>query len=209
MQLFSRIATPTGSPRRVMAWATEMTAFVNANSDLEVSCWAGQFGFPLGTIGWSTIVENQVALAAGQAQLYANDGYFDLIEQAADMAGEPGQDTLRNLVHGSPAGPPPLGAVATTSTAVAVVDRFAEAVMWGIEVAQLGESITGHPIAVLTDAYGTMGSMAWIAVADDLATSEAAGTKLRASGDYLAKLQGSKGLFIPGSGHVSQVTRFA
>lgn len=209
MQLFSRILTPTGSPRRVMAWATEMTAFVNANSDLDIACWSGQFGAPIGTIGWSTIVESQSQLAAGTAQLLANDGYFDLIEQAADMVSTPGQDYLRNLVHGSPSEPPPLGAVASVTTAVAVVDRFAEAVMWGIEIAQLGESITGQPIAVLTDMFGPMGSMAWISVSPDLATAETNGAKLTGHGDYLAKLQGSKDLFIPGSGHISQTTRFA
>jgi hypothetical protein len=52
-----------------------------------------------------------------------------------------------------------------------------------------------------------MGELAWIGVQPDLAASEAARTKLAADADYLARLAPTKDLFVPASGHISQLTR--
>jgi hypothetical protein len=207
MLLFSRIVTPNGPPRRALAFALEATSYVNANSSLNVTCWTGTFGHPIGTVGWSTFVESQAALAASTADLLSQDAYHDLLESAADLVGTPGQDFLREIVHGQPSGPPPIGAVATVTTATAVVDRMAEATLWGIAIAQQVEAATGSPVGVGLDLYGPMGAMTWIGVAENPAAADAARAALRADSAYLDALQGSKGLFIPGSGHVAQVTR--
>lgn len=209
MLLFSRIVTLTGSPRQTVPWAAEITAYVNAHSPLQVACWSGDFGYPLGTVAWSSLVESQAGLAAGSAELLADGAYFDLVESGAALVHAPGQDTLRQIVHGAPTEPPPLGAVAVITTATAVVDRYADAIGWGVEIAQHGEQVTGAPISVLTDLYGAMGAMAWISVQPDMASAEAAGMALRGDAGYIGRLTGSKGLFIPGSGHVSRATRIA
>ena len=207
MLLFSRVATPTGSPRKTVAWASGMTEYVNAHSDLDVTLWSGTFGYPVGTLAWSTIVESQVALAESTSKLLADDGYFDLIEQAEGLFTTPPQDILRELVFGEPSDPPPIGAVATITTATALVDRMADAVGWGVEIAQYVTEATAAPVAVLTNVYGQMGELAWIGVQPDLAAAEAARTKLAGDADYLARLAPTKDLFVPASGHISQVTR--
>jgi hypothetical protein len=207
MLLFSRVVTPTGSPRKTVAWAFGMTEYVNAHSDLDVTLWSGTFGYPVGTLAWSTTVESQVALAESTSKLLADDGYFDLIEQAEEFFTTPPQDILRELVFGEPTGPPPVGAVATITTATALVDRMADAVGWGVEIAQYVTETTEAPVAVLTNVYGQMGELAWIGVQPDLAAAEAARTKLAADADYLARLAPTKDLFVPASGHISQVTR--
>jgi hypothetical protein len=74
-------------------------------------------------------------------------------------------------VHGEPGEPPPVGAVATVTTATAMVDRMAEAVGWGAEIAEHVASVTGTPVAVFTDAFGQMGGMTWIGVQPDLASA--------------------------------------
>jgi hypothetical protein len=207
MLLFSRVVTPVGSPRRALSWAAGMTEYVNAHSDLDVSLWSGTFGYPVGTLVWSTIVESQVALAESTSKLLADDGYFDLIEQAQDMITTAPHDILRELVFGEPSDPPPIGAVATVTTATALVDRMADAVGWGVEIAQYVTAATGTPVAVLTNVFGQMGELAWIGVQPDLAAAEAARTKLAADADYLARLAPTKDLFLPASGHISQLTR--
>jgi hypothetical protein len=121
------------------------------------------YGYPLGTLAW-TASSSPRALAAATAGLLADDGYYDLIEQAADLIDQPGEDLLRQLVHGEPGEPPPVGAVATVTTATALVDRMAEAVGWGVEIAQHVTSVTGTPVAVFTHAFGQMGGMTWIGV---------------------------------------------
>lgn len=207
MLLFSRVVTPTGSPRKTMAWAFGMTEYVNSHSDLDFSLWSGTFGYPVGTLAWSTTVESQVALAESTAKLLADDGYFDLIEQAQDIVLTPPHDILRELVFGEPSDPPPIGAVATITTATALVDRMADAVGWGVEIAQYVTEATGAPVAVLTNVFGQMGELAWIGVQPDLAAAEAARTKLAGDADYLARLAPTKDLFVPASGHISQATR--
>jgi hypothetical protein len=192
-----------------MPWAVGITEYVNAHSSLSVSCWLGGFGYPLGTVAWSSLVDSQAALAAGTGDLLTDPAYFDLIESAADMVAGPGQDSLRELVYGTPGEPPALGAVANVTTATAIVDRMADAVGWAVEIAQHVESVINTPVAVLTDVFGTLGTITWISSQPDFAAADTARGKISADGDYLKRVSGSKGLFIEGSGHVGQVTRIA
>ena len=209
MLLFSRTITLSGSPRRVMPWALTMTEYVKAHSELDVSLWTYSFGQPIGTVAWSAVVESQAAFAAATAGLLADDGYFDLLEQAEDLVTTPGVDRLRRLVHGQPTGPAPMGAIASITTATAMVDRLVDAVGWSVEIAQHITEVTGAPIAVLTSAFGQMGEVAWIGVQPDLASAEAVGEKLSADPGYLGRMPATKDLFIQGSGHVAQLTRIS
>jgi hypothetical protein len=209
MHQFSRTLTLNGSPRQVMPWVAKITAYVNANSGLDVSCWMFNFGRPIGTVAWSAIVESQAALSAGTADLLADDGYMDLLEEAAPMVAGPGEDRLRTLVHGTPSGPPAVGSIATVTTATAMVDRMGDALAWSVEIAQHVESVTGSPVMVLTDAFGTMGGVTWIGVAPDAAAADANAAKLQADSAYLDKLTATGPLFIPGSGQVGQLSRIA
>ena len=209
MLLFSRVITPSGSPRKVMPWVADITQYVNANSTLEVTCWAGTFGYPIGTVAWSCFVDSQATLAAATNALIGQSGYLDRLDAAAELVTTPGHDVLREVIHGSPSDPPPVGAVGTITTATASVDRLADAIGWSVELAQYLEGVTGTPVGVLTDVFGTLGSIAWIAVAPDVASSEAARAKAVADPGYISRLTATKELFIPGSGHSGQVTRIA
>jgi len=208
MLLFSRVVTLTGSPRQVVPWALGITGYVNEHSDLDVSLWSYTFGLPIGTYAWSSVVESQVALTDSTAKLLADDGYFDQLEQGSDFVGQPGKDHLRELVHGEPGdSPPPVGAVAVITTATALVDRMADAVGWGVEIAQYVTEATGGPVSMLTNVYGQLGEIAWIGVQPDLQAAEAARTKLSGDMDYLGRMAATKDLFVPASGHVANVTR--
>jgi hypothetical protein len=207
MLLFSRVVTLTGNPREAVPWAIGINEYVNANSDLDVSLWSCNFGYPIGTVAWSTVVESQVALADGTAKLLVDDGYFDQIENGREFAAQPGQDFLRELVHGEPGDPPPIGAVATITTATALVDRMADAVGWGVEIAQYVTAATGAPVSVLTNVYGQMGEITWVGVQPDLDAAEAVRLKLNSDMEYLGRMAATKELYVPASGHVANVTR--
>lgn len=209
MLLFSRLVTLTGSPRTSMPWAVGITSYVNAHSDLNVTCWSGTFGYPIGTVAWSTMVESQAALAASTGALLADEGYLDMIESAADLVTTPGHDILRELLYGTPGDPPAVGSVVAITTATAVVDRLADALGWAVEIGQHVESVVGSPVGVFTDVFGTMGGVAWIGAQPDAAASDAARAKLNSDGDYLKRVAGSKDLFLPGSGQISQAVRVA
>jgi hypothetical protein len=211
MLLFSRVVTLTANPRTTMPWAVGMTEYVNAHSSLDVSLWMYDFGQPLGTIAWSAVVESQPALVAASASLLADEGYYDKIEESADFGSSPGEDHLREFVHlptgdGEPVG---VGAVATLTTATALFDRIADALGWSVEIAEYVKGVTGSPVAVLMNSYGQMGEIAWIGLQPDQAAGEAARAKLAADTSYMAKMAATKELFVPGSGHVSHLTRIA
>ncbi len=209
MLLFSRIATLTGSPRRAMPWAVEITQYVNAHGSLPVTLWAGNFGYPLGTVIWSAGVESLAALDAATAPLLADPGYLDLLDAAADLITTPGHDGLREIVYGTPGEPPAVGSLINVTVATAVVDRMADALGWSVEIAQHVESVIGSPVALLTDVFGTMGGVAWISGQPNAAASDAARAKLNADAEYLNRIKATKDLFIPGSGQLRQATRIA
>jgi hypothetical protein len=145
-------------------------------------------------------------MAAASDKLATHAGYLGLVERGMDMDAT-AEDSLWTVVHGSRPGPSPVGAIGVMTTATAALDRYADAVRWGVEVAEIAGSVTGSPVAVLTGSYGAMGSMAWVASAPDLATHEAQGVKLRASAEYFEAMKGSRGLFLPGSGHVVRTVK--
>lgn len=209
MHLFSRTLTLTGNPRETMPWATSMTQYVNAATPLGLSCWSTTFGFPVGTVVWSARVESQADQAAAAASLATDDTYFDLIEQARDMVAGPAQDRLITVIHGTPGTPPALGAVVQMTTATAVIDRMADAVAWSVDIAKQVEGEAGYPVFVALDRFGQMGTVSWISSVPDMAAADAVQAKMAASPTYLGQLAATKGLFIPGSGHVAQAVRFA
>jgi hypothetical protein len=209
MLFFSRVVTLSGNPRRATQWAIGMTEFVKGNYDFDVSLWAGSFGYPLGTFAWTAPVESQAALADGSAKLLANDRYYDQLEQAQDLIAQPGQDQLLDMVFGQPAEAPGIGAVVTMTTATALVDRLADAMAWGIEMAQYVTGATGVPVSLLTSVYGPLGEMSWAGVQPDFAGVDAVRGKLATDAEYLRRLTATKDLFISGSGSARQLTRIA
>lgn len=206
MQLFNRIVNLKASPTRFVPWATEIANLVNAETGLAMSCWLAQFGAPLGSLAFTALAPAESELAAASAKLSTHAGYLGLVERGMDMDAT-AEDRLWTVVHGSRPGPSPVGSIGLMTTATAALDRYADAVRWGVEVAQIAGSITGSPVAVMTGSYGAIGSMAWATTAPDLATHEAQGAKVRANPEYLEAMKGSRGLFLPGSGHIVRAVK--
>ena len=209
MYLFSRVLTLTGSPRQSMPWVTKITEYVNANGSMDFTAWMADFGYPVGTVAWNALAESQAALAEGAMALAGQDGYLDLVEAAADMVAAPGEDALRELVHGSPSEPPALGSVAQVTTATVALDRAADAMAWSVEMAQHVEKVTGNPTSFWSSVYGQMGEVGWIGVVDDAAAADASRAAINGDAEYIERLKATADLFIPGSGHVARFTRIA
>jgi hypothetical protein len=211
MRLFSRIATLQGPPADTVDWATRVCAFVNQNSDLDVTLWQGLYGYPLGTVIWSAAVEGRADLLANQMALMGNDGYQTLLAEAAQYTSPQGAyDVLRNLVHGTPSDePPPVGAAAQIVTATPAEGKLVEAMGWGVEIADMYGSISGANVALFADAYGKFGQMTWIALFDNIAGADTGEDALMASADYVSAIDGAAGLFVPASGEQRLIIRSA
>jgi hypothetical protein len=213
MHLFSRVATLTGGPAKPLDWATRITAKVNEVTSLETSLWTAAFGYPGGTVAWSTVVESRAQLTEEFGKLGADQGFLDLAEEGQQFAGTTTyQDTLRSVVHTTrepDSTPSPIGAVAELTTAVAAEGQLGAAISWGVEIADLATEVADVGAAFMTDDYGVFGQMAWIAIHPDAAACDAANAALAGSEKYLVSIDGAGDLFVPGSARRGSLVRMA
>ncbi len=209
MYVRNRIVTLEASPSTWVPWAIEVTSTVNAITGMGTSCWMARYGAPLGSFAFTTRAEAEADLEVGLHKVAVDGGYQALADQAVAMHAAV-EDSLWTAVYGgSHRSPSRIGAVGLMTTATALVDRYPDAVRWGVEMGQLVESITQRPMAVLTSIYGPMGSLAWIAVSPDLDGHEADRDRLMGNGEYHAKMREAKDLFLPGTGHVVRSVKLA
>jgi hypothetical protein len=210
MYLFSRTGQLVGNARAGMQWAVEMTAYVNEHTDNHpLGLWLTQFGQPVGSVGWTTMVDSHVDLQATFAWIQEDDGYFELLAKGEAFMATPPVDYLRQIVVASDGDAAGVGANATITTAVAANGKLAEAMAWGAEVSTYVASLTGLVSYFLADTYGSFGQMTWIGVAPDMAAVDAAGAKMQGDAGYMERLGAIGDLFVPGSGHNGIVTRIA
>ena len=209
---FSRMLTLSGPPDETMAWAAEITGVANAASDVDVTCWVALYGHPIGTVGWSARVEGRAQMAAMGAKLASDKSYTKLVNRAADWVRTPGQDNFRRPLNPPatpPSGPPPIGAVAQVTTAVASAARIMDAMTWGLDMAEHTAGVSGLPVTFFADVYGQFGGVAWIGVQPDMAAADAADERLNGDAGYMERIGKLGDLFEPGSGNIALMTRIA
>lgn len=210
MHLFSRTATLTGPPRASMAWAIEITSYVNAHNEKRTTLWSSQFGRPLGTVSWATWVESIADLQASFAGLLDDDGFHDLLGKGREFLHAPAEDTLREMIYGElTAEGPAVGAVSMMTTATIANGKYEEAMRWGAEMAAHAQTVTQLPSLFLRDVFGTFGQVTWIGAAPNAAAADAAMAAINGDLDYLKRLGDSGDLFVPGSGRQTMATRIA
>jgi len=87
--------------------------------------------------------------------------------------------------------------------------KYAEAIGWGVEVAQHVEQVTGIATMFLTNDYGPFARVTWIGVAADAAAADDATRKINTDPSYLDQLNKAATLFLPGTGHRTLLARLA
>lgn len=211
MFIFQRFLTLKGSPQARMAWAVAVAEFVNANTDREFSLWHGNFGYPLGTVAWTTRVESRAEVSATMGSLMANDAYRQLVDSGMDFVAAPGSDHLLELIHpdSMPDTAPPVGAAVEVISALPANGHMMDALGWGVEIAGMHAELTGSHVAFYSDSYGGYGQVTWIATYADVAAVDTANAALRSSPEYMASIDGAGDLFTPSSGSRGLATRIA
>jgi len=209
MQLFTRQLMTTGPEAEAGVWAAEMAAAVSAKMGTEVSLWAAGFGAPIGAFAFTIRVDGIADLMAKAAPLADDADYLAKLAKGADLVVGPPQDSLATPLHGDLGDPPPVGAMAVVTNAVIANGQYAEAVGWGIDVAQHVTTLTGMPVGLMMQEYGTFGQLTWVGIAADAAAVDASAAATNGDAEYIKKLSAAGNLFVPGSGHRSLVTRVA
>jgi hypothetical protein len=202
MATFTRIVYTSGPVAEVGAHMLALREHVSARLGSEVALWNVLFGEPVGTFAFTTRLDGIAGVQAMGASLADDADFAALVAKGADWSTGAPVDQMRDSLKGeNNAGVPPVGSVATVTTAVMNGGKYGAAVTWGLEVAAMVEKITGMPVDLSMGSYGEMGQLAWIGGAADAATADAANAKISADAEYMAKLDGADGLFVPGSAH--------
>ena len=209
MRLFTRTVQLSGPPAEVLAFSSDMRAFVSDKLGMDIGLWNVSFGAPLGTWVYSARVEGLAHLATINETLLSDPKYHEMLAGGAAFTAGGAEDALMTPLHGGVGDPPPVGTVVVATRAVVAGGKYAEAVAWGIDIAVHGEQVTGIPVGFYMSDFGVFGSVGWISGAPDAATTEAAGDKLNADPGYIEKLGSVGDLFVPASGVRTMATRVA
>lgn len=209
MQLFSRQLLLTGPVADYSAWAIGMAAEASSKMGTEVALWSVGIGLPVGSVAFTMRVEGLADLMGKVAPLAEDADYQAKVAAGADFVAAPPTDSLASPLHGEPGDPPPVGSFAVVTNAQIANGKYAEAVGWGIDVAEHVTSLTGMPVMLLMQEFGPFGTLTWIGGSPDAAGVDASSAATNGDADYLAKLSAAGDLFVPGSGQRAVVTRIA
>ena len=210
MFLFTRMATPKGAPRDVMAFATEITDVVNSKVETTTTLWQNLFGAPVGTLAWSTLVRNRAQMGQTMMTLMADDDYHRQLERGQEFIRDAiaTEDFLARFIFGNPDEPAPeVGWVAEMVSATPAAGRMMDAMAWGPEVAQLVGRIGGTMPSFWTNAYGPVGDVMWMTLYPSMEAVDEAQAKLQTNEEYLNDLSKASDLFVPGSGQRASAMR--
>lgn len=210
MHLFSRTITLSGVSPESVALAADVRAIASEGIGVEIGLWAVGLGAPFGTMTYAAPVDGLAGSAAMNAKLVDHAGYIAAAAKLREHTTGPAETNMMMPIHGEirSEGVPPLGAVATSTTAIAA-GSYDKVVAFGVEVAQLVESVTGTPMVFGSSVAGQFGEFGWLGVSMDAAAADEANSKLLANPDYIALLSAGGEHFVQGSGHRMIATRIA
>ena len=211
MIVFQRVITFEGPPQDVVPWAMEMTDAVNSRTDVRASLWQGLFGGPIGSLGWSCLVDSLTSLEVAMDALATDPAYLALVARAQPWLATPGEDSLLRMVHtsGGEYVRPSVGGYAETITATPAEGHLADAMTFGVEMADVHADLTHSSVLFCTSAYGGFGELRWMALYDSAAAVDRAAEVIAKDEDYGRRLDAAGTLFTPGTGRRTLARRLA
>ena len=182
-----------------VGWAMEITSRVQEVSEMPVSLWMGQAGFPNGSLGWSMPTEGMAQITEMDDKLQADDALRKLIiDHGREYVVEVMADRLSMVIHGEITDAAPVGSFIGVVTANAAPGKWGEVGAWAPSIADMYSGITGKPAVVAATTAGLMGEYCWYVRHDDGASIDAATAAAMSSEEYGAELDRADHLFEPG-----------
>jgi hypothetical protein len=202
MYLFSRIARlAPGRLREATDWSMRITEKLNQISETKFTLWTTVFSPGVGTLAWTTLVDQLSILDSTETKLMADDGYVALADEGAEFSSAGAiDDHVVHAVFTDPDTPGDPQAFATVTQAMPAPGANARAVEVGIQIAQRAKSITGCPTSFGIAVTGPYGAVTWITGCDSVDQLQRA-QEATASDAEFAKLvdaDASK-VFLPGA----------
>jgi hypothetical protein len=160
MYLYSRsLRLVAGDFRQQMDWAVRVTEKVNQISQTPFRLWTVMMSPGVGTLGWGATFESLAELEATGDKMTADNGYLDLVAEAARFVDAATiTDNVVEVIHTE-------GNIDTAhtqyilvATAIALPGKAAEAAELGTRIAQRGSAVTGCPAIFGHSLTGAMGT---------------------------------------------------
>ena len=199
MLLASR-AVRLGDLTKSLALAIEITQAIQAQGG-PTTLWGGMSGTEVGSVVWSTAVEDFAGYVAFGDSLANNSDFVRLAAVARDHIEAVQPDGLDEVIHGV-TGETKIGSFATVVNANAANGQWSNAGTWAVSISMMVTEITGIPGMVTAGRAGQMGSFGWIAVHDNAAAIDDAAAKTAADPRYTESIESAAAMFLPGASTV-------
>lgn len=196
MYLFSRSArVRPGSTRDAMSWAIEITDAVNHISDVQVELWSRTFSPGVGSLAWTTFVEDLAQLEATQDKLMADSAYVEAVDRGAQYVAAGPDDSLSTIVTGAPSTERSVEYVNVVHS-VCAPGSLARGMDLGSQIAEKATAIGGNPCMFAMDATGAFGGVSWFTGFTDVGEMQRSESAVLSDPDFLAMLdQETPGVF--------------
>lgn len=202
MYLYATTVRPgQASPAKVTEWALHMTEKINQISEVPASLWTAAMSPNMGTLTWTSVVEDLAIIEATETKLAADSGYLLLVDEAIGLlAPEPPQQNLIELVYPDPAGGSIDARYVSTVEARINPGSFSTGVLLGVEIAQQAAQITGRPTSFGMTVTGDYGAVAWYSLAETIEQVQEAQRAISSNPEFAARLdQEASAAFSPGT----------
>lgn len=182
--------------RAAMAATIEARDRASAILGFPVWAWSSVLSADLGTVMWSTRFDHLSDAIAADDALWSDDGFASWAEQNDELYSGPSEDTISEVIAGAPSGPP--GAFVQIAQGVCANGAIAEAMGFGVEIAETASRIGGHQTMFVSPVVGPFGAVGWLTSFPDLAALEAANASLQATDEWVKLIDRAGHAFQPG-----------
>jgi hypothetical protein len=160
--LTRQMATKPGRLPEAIAWAGEVVPEAAARAGLDASASVSVLGRPNGTLTFATVLDSRAHWLAVVAKLQADADYVALLARGAEYTDGPAVDTLRQVLH-SKRCDRLIGAPLTQTWTGQISGLDLDAgIEWATSITEYVSDLTGCPLAVLADCYGSFAHLAWV-----------------------------------------------
>jgi hypothetical protein len=181
--------------RAAVGMALEGATRVREMTGLTIWVWSPVLSPEFGTMVWSTRVDHLEELETADDKLMSSD-FADWVEQNDGLFAGPLEDSVLQVVHGTPSEQP--GAYTQVVRATCANGAMTEAMGFGVEIAEVAARITGLPTMFGAAITGVYGGVAWLTGVADLTAVETANAALAADDEWRKLVDRAGHAFEPG-----------
>jgi hypothetical protein len=178
----SRSLNP-GSFRAGLAAAVEGGSKASALVGQPIFVWTSVLSPTVGTVVWSMRADDLDSLIGVGDTIGADDGFDEWAQGSDALFSGPFTDGVSEVVAGEPTGPPESYLSVVSGTCAN--GSIAEGMAFGVEIAEMATSITGHRTMFAAAVAGDYGAVTWVTGVPDLNTMADSNRTLSSDPEWL------------------------